>query len=143
MSWLIAPAADRSVVSALLQRVDEILGFPRTHPEAEIVRVGLVAQTVAAPRTETQAAVMRHSTTQGLFALRGAIAIDLGALRDVIGERFFVVDSQRKRLREIIADRGWELRATLPGVEDNWSPLPERDGAQGSANGTPIPEGAE
>jgi hypothetical protein len=144
MSWLLIPPADRAIARAILGRIDEIMGFPRTHLEDEIVRVGPVAQTVPAPRTETQSLVMRHSTVAGLAALRGVIAIDLGAIRGALGERFFVVNSQRRRLREVIVGRNWEVRqGDLPGSGENWLPLPARDGAAGSANGTPIPEGAE
>lgn len=142
MTWLLAPAADRLKARRVVSRIDQILGYPRTLAESEIVRVGPASQSVPAPRTETQVPVMHHDMT-GATILHGAIAIGVDAVITSLRERFVEIDGVRKRIREWIADQAWETRADLPGVESAWSSVTPRDGAGGSVDGVPIPEGLE
>ncbi len=141
MSWLIGPAEDRPKLRRVVARIDAILGYPRTHAESELRRRGSGpwAPTV---RTETQCAVMRHDLT-GATILQGAIAISLDEVTDALRDRFVEIDGVRKRVRQWIADQGWEVRADLPGALSAWSELQPRDGEAGSADGVPIPDGEE
>jgi hypothetical protein len=144
MTWLLAPSTDRLLARRFVARLDQILGYPRTLAESEITRRGPASQTVAAPRCETEMAVYVHSTTAGVTALRGVIAIYINdSAREALRERFIEHDGVRKRVREWIADQGWQVFADRPGVDGNWTNVTPRDGAAGSADGVPIPEGAE
>lgn len=145
MSWLIVPGADRAAVRLLVGRIDQILGYPRQLSESEITRIGAASQGVpiAEVVTETQAAILLHSSDAGDVALRGVIAVNVGPALEALRLRFFDVGDGREQLGDIIADRGWEEREDLPGLAANWSPLPPRDGGEGSADGIPIAEGAE
>lgn len=144
MTWIIAPSADRALARRVAQRIDQILGFPRTLAESEITRIGPASQTVPAPRCETEVTVLVHSTAAGATLLRGVIAIGISdAARLALRERFVDRLGTRKRIREWIADQAWEVRADLPGVAENWRDVTPRDGAAGSVDGTPIPEGQE
>lgn len=143
MTWVLAPSADRALARRVAQRLDEILGYPRTHAEPELTRRGSGphAPTVS---TETLIAVFVHSTTAGATLLRGVIAINISdAARAALADRVVEHSSVRKRVREWIADQGWEVRADRPGLDANWTDVTPRDGAQGSATGVPIPEGEE
>lgn len=144
--WLLIPGTDRAAARRVVGRIDQILGFPRQHAAAEVVRTGAASQAVplSTVRTETQMEILVHSTTAGVLALRGVIAINVNSVVDALRGRYFDVgDGLRKLLRDIITERGWEVRATLPGVEANWTRVATRDGEAGSADGVPIPEGEE
>ena len=138
--YLIAPAADRALLRRVLSRLDQILGYPRTHAADEPgVRV---ARGAALPYTEAAFVVFVHDNT-GATLLHGAIAVQINGLGDALRERFIEHNGVRKRLREWIADQGWEVRADLPGVRGAWAQVQPRDGGAGSADGVPIPEGSE
>lgn len=144
--WLLVPGTDRAAARRVVGRIDQILGFPRQHGAGEVERNGVASQAVplTSIRTETQMEILVHSSTAGLLALRGVIAINVNALHDALRRRYFDIgDGVRKLLRDIITERGWELRATLPGVEANWTRVATRDGEAGSSDGVPIPEGSE
>lgn len=144
--WLLVPGTDRAAARRVVGRIDQILGFPRQHAAGEVVRTGPASQSVplSTVRTETQMEILVHSTTAGVLALRGVIAVNVNALHDALRRRYFDIgDGVRKLLRDIITERGWELRATLPGVEANWTRVATRDGEAGSSDGVPIPEGSE
>jgi len=138
VTWLLIPAADRDKARAVLSRIDAILGYPRTLAEAEIVRIGQASQSAPAPRTETQTAVFVHASDAGVTQLRGAVAIQVDDVIDALRERRVTLDGTRKRIREWIADQGWEVRADLPGVIERWSQVAPRDGGTGSTTGEPI-----
>lgn len=142
MSWLLIPAADRLKARRVVARMDEMLGYPRVLAEAEILRLGAASQTTPRPFTATQCTVLLHDNT-GATVLWGAIAIKLDPVVTSLRERFVTIDAVRKRIREWIADQGWETRADLPGVATAWTSVTPRDGAAGSSDGTPIPEGSE
>lgn len=146
MMWLLIPGSDRPAARRVVGRIDQILGYPRQHAAGEIARNGVASQAVPALviRTETQMDIRIHSTTAGLLALRGVIAINVNSVVDALRGRYFDIgDGVRKLLRDIITERGWEVRATLPGLEENWTRVATRDGEAGSADGVPIPEGSE
>jgi hypothetical protein len=146
MMWLLIPGSDRAAARRVVSRIDQILGYPRTHAAGEVDRVGSASQVVplASISTETQMEILVHSTTAGLLALRGVIAINVNSVADALRRRYFDIgDGVRKLLRDIITERGWEVRATLPGVEANWTRVATRDGEAGSSDGVPIPEGSE
>jgi hypothetical protein len=142
MPWLLIPAADRAKARSVISRIDQMLGYPRTLAESEIVRIGAGAQTAPRPVTATQTHVMLHDGT-GATILWGAIAIGLDDVIASLRERFVTIDGVRKRVREWITDQGWETRADLPGVLAAWTSVTPRDGGSGSATGVPIPEGSE
>lgn len=143
MSWLLIPAADRIIARRVVARRDQILGYPRQLTEAEVVRIGGGRHVpIELLRTEAQTVVMLHDMT-GVVAIQGAVAIFVDPVIDAMRERFVEHLGVRKRVREWIADRAWEVRATLPGVAAAWSQVAPRDGATGSATGAPIAEGAE
>jgi hypothetical protein len=142
VSWLLIPAADRLKARRVVARMDAMLGYPRTLAEGEIQRIGSASQTAPRPFTATQCTVLLHDNT-GATVLWGAIAIKLDPVITALRERFVTIDAVRKRIREWIADQGWETRADLPGVAIAWTSVTPRDGAAGSADGTPIPEGSE
>jgi len=139
---IIGPAADRPLLRSFAQGVDKILGLPRTLAESEITRTGPASQSAPLPRVETAFAVHVHDDT-GPAILHGAIALEVDGVAERLKERFIRHNATRKRVRQWIADQGWVVRGDLPGVESAWSPLPARDGADGSPDGVPIPEGAE
>lgn len=143
MTWLLIPATDRAQARRLVQRIDQMLGYPRTLTESEIARIGPASQLVPAPHVESQVSVMVHATDAGTTQLRGAIAVHVDPIVDALRERVVEIDGVRRRIREWIADRGWQVMAELPGVADRWSMAAPRDGAEGSADGVPIPEGSE
>jgi hypothetical protein len=143
MSWLLIPAADRAIARRIVARLDAILGYPRAHAEAEVTRRGGGRHVpIALVRTDAETCVMLHDMT-GAAALQGAVAIGVSDVLDAMRDRFVEYEGTRRRVREWIADRGWEVRANLPGVDAAWSERPARDGAAGSADGVPIAEGAE
>lgn len=140
MSYLLAPATDRALMRRVLQRVDQILGWPRTHVDGEAgYRRG---RNAPAAHTESQFAVYVHDAT-GATILHGALAVHIDGISAALRERFVDHEGTRKRLREWIADQGWEVRADLPGVASAWTRVLPRDGAEGSATGMPIAEGDE
>lgn len=144
MAWLLIPADDRAAARKLAQRIDQILGYPRDLAESELRRIGPTPPGGwAACRTETAPLIMVHDDT-GAAQLHGAIALQTDAIVEAMADaRSFDVDGSKRRLRAIIADRGWVLRAELPGQPEAWSAVAARDGAEGSADGVPIPEGEE
>jgi hypothetical protein len=129
MTWLIAPIADRLTVRKMLRAIDVLLGYPRTHAESELVRVGSGphAPTV---RTETQCAVLVNTNI-------GAIAVSVDAIVQALRDRQVQIDGEQIRVR--INDLGWQVVANLPGNIANWSPVAARDGGAGSATGVPVP----
>lgn len=138
--YLLAPATDRALMRKALGRLDQILGYPRTHSRDEPdVHCPPGA---ALPYTEAAFAVYLHDNT-GATLLHGAIAVAVNGVGATLRERFIEHNLTRKRLREWIADQGWETRTSLPGSRDAWTRVEPRDGADGSADGTPIPEGDE
>jgi len=138
---LIAPVGDRLRVQRVVARLDQILGYPRTHSIGEPgVRV---ATGRLPPRTESSCAVLLHSD--------GRVAVVISdETRAEVAERI-IDDGQgaRKKLRTWIQDQGWQVATSLPDQPSSvdmpspWTVLPVRDGAAGSADGVPIPEGAE
>ena len=151
MTWLLIPAADRTRARHLVGRLDAIMGYPREHAEAEILRVGPASQRVplASIRTDALCAVYRHDLT-GAAQLHGAIAVLIDdAAREALRNRRITIDGVTRRVAEWIQALGWQVRATLPDLpttidEPNpWTRLAHRDGGEGSATGTPIPEGDE
>lgn len=141
MAWLLIPSSDRPAARRVISRIDAMLGYPRQHAASELTRLGAGIH-ASIVRTETQAMVLLHDAT-GALVLHGAIAIHVDAVVDAMRERFVDLDGVRMRIREWIAVRAWEVRATLPGVDTAWSSVTPRDGAAGSADGEPIPEGSE
>lgn len=143
MPWVIAPAADRALLRRIVARLDAILGYPRQLAESEVTRVGGGRHVpIELLRTDAQTTVMVHDAT-GAVALHGAVALFVDPVLDGLRERFVDHLATRKRVRLWIADQAWQVRADLPGVAAAWSALPHRDGAEGSANGAPIADGAE
>lgn len=141
MRWLLIPAADRPKARRIAGRIDAILGYPRTHAEAEVTRHGRGPH-AATVYTETQCMVLVHGDT-GHTSLHGAIAVSVDDVTDALRERFVTIDAVRKRIRQWIADQGWRVFDDLPGVSDAWMRLAPRDGEPGSSTGEPIPEGSE
>jgi hypothetical protein len=125
MSWLITPLVDRTKAGTLARAIDVLLGFPRVHPERELVRIGQGPH-AAIVRTEAQCAVM-------LDATRIAVGVDAAVLA-LVG-RQVTIDAQSVRVR--VDDPGWTVVATLPA--GTWTPLTARDGGAGSQTGEPIP----
>lgn len=145
MRWLLIPSSDRAAARKLAARIDQILGWPRQHTEAEIIRRGPAAQRVplAAIRTETQMPIMVHDQT-GAAQLHGAVAIGIDAVVDALQDRQVDVgDGLKRRIRDVISNRGWQIRDALPGEIEAWRDVLPRDGADGSSTGEPIPEGEE
>jgi hypothetical protein len=137
-----APASDRPLVRRFAQRLDQILGFPRTLAESEVTRTGPASQSAPLPRIETAfAAHVRDAT--GAVILHGAIALEVDGRAVELANRFVEHAATRKRVSEWVADQGWQIRGDLPGDPEAWTALEPRDGAAGSADGTPIPEGSE
>lgn len=141
MKVLLVPFVDRALLRRVFQRIDQIKGFPRELDPSEYTR-GPGRHSATPPRTETAFGVQIHDNT-GPVALRRLIAVTVDDMADALGERFIEHDSVRKRLKRIIADQGWELRTELPDPEGPWTAVEPRDGADGSADGVPIPEGEE
>ncbi len=141
MRWLLIPAADRAKGRRVVQRVDQILGYPRTHAEGDFTRHG-GAPHAASVYTETQPIVMLHDAT-GATVLHGAIAISVNGVVDALRTRFIEIDGVRKRLSQWITDQGWTLADDLPGVASAWTQIAVRDGEAGSATGIPIAPGDE
>jgi hypothetical protein len=139
---VIAPGSDRALFRRFAQRLDQILGFPRTLAESEITRTGPASQSAALPHTETAFTVYVHDDT-GAVQLRGALALEVDGHATGLASRFVQHNAVRKRVSEWIADQGWVVRADLPGQESAWTYLDARDGAAGSADGVPIAEGEE
>jgi hypothetical protein len=129
MSWLLAPIADRLIVRKMLRAIDVLLGYPRTHPESQLVRRGRGPH-AAIVRTETQCAVLVNTNL-------GAIAVSVDAVIQALRGREVQIDGEAIRVR--IDDLGWQVRADLPGNLANWTPEPPRDGGAGSTTGEPIP----
>lgn len=148
MRWLLLPADDRPAAREIVSRIDQILGYPRQHAEGELARHGRApAGGWPAVRTETQVPVYVHDDT-GVAQLHGAIAIGVDGVVEAIADsrNIDVGDGIRRRLRDTIAARGWVLRSDaqgMPGEPDAWTRVAHRDGAEGSADGRPIPEGEE
>jgi hypothetical protein len=146
MTWLLVPATDRAILRRVLGRLDAIMGYPRTHSREE---PGLVCGPRAPlPRTDTLVAVYRHDLT-GAAQLHGALAVAIDDYGAQLGARRITHDGTTRTLAEWVSVLGWEVRATLPDspatidTPGPWTRLPHRDGADGSATGTPIPEGDE
>jgi hypothetical protein len=129
MSWLSAPIADRVVFGKMLRAIDIALGFPRTHPESQLVRYGR-APHAATVRTETQCQVMVNTTL-------GAIALSIDATIATLSGRSIMVDGENILIT--MSNLGWVVSATLPGNAANWAVAAYRDGGAGSPNGVPIP----
>ena len=84
-----------------------------------------------------------HDNT-GATILHGAVAIGFDStVADAMRERDFDVDGIKRKLRQVIIDRVWEVRDDLPGDPAAWTRVAPRDGQEGSATGEPIPEGSE
>lgn len=142
MRWLLIHFADRTAARKLVQRVDQILGYPREHAPSEIVRHGRGPH---APTVYTETALdIRIHDTSGPTILRRAIAIGFDrTVAEAMEERGFDVDGTKRKMREIVVNRGWEVRADLPGDPEAWTRVPPRDGQPWSDTGEPIPEGEE
>lgn len=139
---IICPSTDRLLMRKFASRLDQNLGYPRTLAESEIERTGPASQRAPRPRIDTAWTVWIHDNT-GAPLLHGAIALEVNGIADRLRDRFVEHLTIRKRARQWIADQGWVIRADLPGDVAAWSLLPPRDGASGSADGRPIPEGEE
>lgn len=150
VGYLLVPFVDRALLRAVLVRIDQIKGYPRTHtltdPACSFGRD--FRGWATPPRTETCFAVWIHADS-GPIALRRVIAVLVDDLATQLGGRFVEHLGVRKRLREWVTDRGWQLRADLPDVPADpyapspWTPVAARDGAAGSVTGVPILEGQE
>lgn len=125
MSWLLARIADRPDVRQMLRAIDVLQGYPRTHPERELVRYGRGPHAVTV-RTETQCAVVMDAT-------RIAISVD-DAVLALLG-RQATIDAQAVTVR--LNGAGWAVVETLPA--GTWTPLAPRDGGAGSTTGVPVP----
>lgn len=153
MGYLLIPGSDRAIARRLVARIDQIAGYPRTLAESELRRVGRTPPGGwATCSTDAAVVVWRHDAT-GPAQLAGAIAIHYGpdVVRMLSRRLVDPEDGAGKRLiQQIIADRGWVLRTDAQGLPDPgdetrqpWTRLAHRDGADGSADGVPIPEGKE
>ena len=146
MAWLLIPGSDRAAARKLVARIDQILGYPREETAATgVVHVG-PGRHPAVVRTESQTMILVHDAT-GPALLDGVIAISTDAVVDAMKDRLVDVRGVKQRIQDIIAERGWEVRAALPDpadeTRDPWTRVEPRDGAQGSADGVPVPEGQE
>lgn len=141
MTWLVIPASDRALARRVVQRIDEVLGYPRALSEADVSRIGTVSRTapIAGLTTESQAIVMLHVSDAGTTALRGAVAIGVDPVVNALRDRVVDIDGVRRRIRDWIAAQGWQVFGSLPGAIDRWSQVVPRDGATGSPDGVPIP----
>lgn len=149
MGYLLIPASDRAAARRLLGRIDQIAGYPRTLAESELTRRGPTPPGGwATCVTDTAVSVWLHDAS-GAAQLHGAIGIHFGRdLVDMLDTRSVdVLDGGgKRRIRQIITGRGWQLRSDaqgLPGEPEAWMRVAHRDGAEGSADGVPIPEGEE
>ena len=138
---LLVPFVDRAILRRVLQRIDQILGYPRDLDPSEYTR-GPGRHSATPPRTETAFGVRIHANT-GPVALRRLIAVTVDDGADRLGGRFIEHNSVRKRLRDWVRDQGWQIRDELPDPDGPWTAVEPRDGADGSATGVPIPEGEE
>jgi len=144
--YLLVPAADRAILRTLLGRLDAIMGYPRTHARGEPDLV--IGPRAPLPRTDTLVAVYRHDLT-GAAQLHGALAVAIDDYGTRLGSRRVTHNGTTRTLAEWITALGWQVRTTLPEAPTTlddpnpWTRLAPRDGAAGSATGTPIPEGDE
>ncbi len=143
MAWLLVPGTDRAALRRVLRRIDEILGYPRAHAADE---PGVKAGRSGLPYTDAALAVWLHDAS-GPVQLHGAIAVDVDGIAAALADRQIDAGAGRQRLRDIIAARGWAVRADLPDPNEleraPWTRLAHRDGEPGSVDGRPIPEGEE
>lgn len=142
--YLIGASTERAAFRQLWQRLDQITGYPRTHSADEPgVRIGRGAPP---PYTETLFAGFVHDST-GATILHGAVALMVDEVPPGLLSRRITHGGTTRTLAEWIAwgeaNRGWQVRASLPGAESAWTRVAHRDGAEGSATGVPIPEGSE
>lgn len=142
--YLCGDKDQRAAFRTLWSRLDQITGYPRTHSADEHgVRV---ARGRPLPYTETLFAGFVHDDT-GATVLHGAVALMVDDPPDGLMRRRITHADTERTLAEWIAwgeaNRGWVVRATLPGVESAWTQVAPRDGGEGSADGKPIPEGEE
>jgi hypothetical protein len=128
MSWLVAPIADRDTFRKMLRAIDIALGYPRVHPESQLVRYGRGPH-AAVVRTEAQCMVVVNLTL-------GAIALSIDATIATLSGRSILVDGESILVR--MSDLGWIVSATLPGNAANWTIAAYRDGGVGSTTGEPI-----
>ena len=125
MSWLIAPIADRPLVRRVIRAIDVELGYPRVHPESELVRHG-AGPHAPIVRTETQCAVM-------LSATQIAVSVDPVVLA-LVG-RQTTIDGQTTTIT--LSRAGWTTVDALPA--GTWTALAPRDGGTGSTTGVRVP----
>lgn len=136
MTWLLAPIADRTKVRRLLGAIDVLLGYPRTHTEAQVIRHGAGPHApISTIRTETKCEVWVNTNL-------GAIAVMVDDVVMALRNRECDVrdnDGLVYRIRVRVDDLGWEVRANLPGNLANWSRVnTTRDGCNGSETGIPL-----
>lgn len=141
---LCGASTERAAFRTLWSRLDQITGYPRTHSADEPgVRIGRGAPL---PYTETLFAGFIHDDT-GATILHGAVALMVDEVPPGLLARRITHGGVTRTLAEWIAwgqaNRGWEVRADLPGVAAAWTRVQPRDGAAGSADGVPIAEGDE
>jgi hypothetical protein len=125
VNWLLIPLADRAIVGRVIRAIDVLLGYPREHPESELVRVG-AGPHAAVVRTEAQCAVMLGATH---------LAVSIDAIVQALVGRQITIDAQQVTVT--LTRAGWSVVATLPA--GTWTPLPPRDGGAGSTTGVPVP----
>ena len=134
MSHLIGPIADRPKFRRLAAAIDRLLGWPRQHTEADVIRHGKGPHApIASIRTEAQTAIKIHAG-RGLVSMQ--IDPVIMALR---GREVDVTDGIVRRIRVRIDDAGWQVRAKLPWPEEGWAAVAPRDGLEGSTTGEPLP----
>jgi len=142
MIFILAPLSDRATLRFVLGRLDQILGYPRTHRKVQGKRTPRT-------RTETAFAVLQHDNT-GPALLHGVLAVFIdNDTQTLLSGRYVEYNSVRKTFNQWIIDLGWETRQTLPDMPTTiyesspWTQLSPRDSGQGSVDGTPISEGQE
>ena len=139
MRVLLVPdtAYDRGVARRLWSRLDQIEGYPRTHSADEPGVAAAPGRPL--PRTETLWA--------GYEREDGVIALPTGGVPERLRSRRISYGGTTRTVEEwigrLVAERGWQFVETLPGEPEEWQPLAVRDGADGSPDGVPIPEGDE
>jgi hypothetical protein len=138
MSWLLAPLTDRYKFRRMWAAADIILGYPRTHTEAEVIRYGAGPHApISTIRTETHCEVW-YNTQLAIPAVAMLIDPVLTALRDRECD-VRDIDALIYRVRIRIDDLGWEVRANLPGNRADWNRVTTvRDGCAGSTTGVPL-----
>lgn len=124
--YLIVPGADRSLLRSILARVDQALGYPRTHADDE---PGVRRNGGPPVYTESAFAVWRRAST-------GDLAVQVDDEIGVLGGRGVLVGGTCLTIDQHIAAQSWTMVSALPG--SGWTRLSARDGGAGSVDSAPI-----